>query len=417
MVTMPPAQIRPGQPGNEAAFQAAYIAAGGAARLGDALGEVYQDGPGWVQHFDGGPTGEPAVLCALPGRPAVAVAGSVWNELGAVGGGALNGGTAGAGCPVDPSEQCPFIGADSDVVELAGGRWGRTKRGRLVRRASGRWGWQPEIDFDSNASRDRDAWTAHADKMDLRLRIAARIPLVADGLRITGSGRARMLAALAHAGMADIARTLAKPYGIDPGDVAWQETDEPEGDNNSRFAAYQASIAGVDGRQAMRACLWLALPDEHATELLSVVDLRIDFDAIRPGLIPTAPAYIPAELRVTTSDLIDFFAQAWHVATMVLPLAATESPLDVPPAGAPRLELYIQNERPEMSGGDRTLRTLDMADLSVFGPTRRSQIRDLGVAVTTPLGLPEQEIASLVKRAMIRMADHFGFTAADGSRL
>jgi len=161
----------------------------------------------------------------------------------------------------------------------------------------------------------------------------------------------------------------------------------------------------------------LVLPDGRATELLSVVDLRIDFDAIRLGMTATAPAHIPAELRITTSELIDFFTQAWHVATMVLPLAATEDPLDVPPAGAPRLELYIHNARPEMSGENRTVRTLDVVDLSPFGPPRRSRIRDLSVAVTTPLGLPEQEITSLGKRAMIRLADDFGFTTADTSKL
>jgi hypothetical protein len=42
VVEMPEPRIRPGQQGNEAAFQPAYAAAGGAARLGDALGEVYQ---------------------------------------------------------------------------------------------------------------------------------------------------------------------------------------------------------------------------------------------------------------------------------------------------------------------------------------------------------------------------------------
>jgi len=263
-------------------------------------------------------------------------------------------------------------------------------------------------------------WTSHANQMDLRLRIAARIPLVADGLRITSASRASMLAASAHTGIAAIVRSLAKRYAIDPlADVAWRETEEPDGHNDSRFAAYQLPVAGVDGRRAICACLWLTLPAGYTTELLSVVDLllSVDFDAIRPTATLTVPAHVPGELRVTLAELIDFFTQAWHVATMILPLAATEDPLDVPPAGAPRLELYVHNERPEMSGGHRTLRTLDMVDLSAFGPTRRSQIRELAVAVTTPLGLPEQEIDSLVKRAMIRIAEDFGSTAADTARL
>ena len=78
----------------------------------------------------------------------------------------------------------------------------------------------------------------------------------------------------------------------------------------------------------------------------------------------------------------------------------------------PTPELYLQNERPDVSGDARVLRTLDMVDLSAFGPPRRKQIRDLAVAVTTPLGLPQSEIDSMVRRAMERIAEDFGFTGA-----
>ena len=40
-----------------------FAAAGGSARLGQRLGEVQDDGTGFVQYFDGGPTGQPAVIC------------------------------------------------------------------------------------------------------------------------------------------------------------------------------------------------------------------------------------------------------------------------------------------------------------------------------------------------------------------
>src|SRR5277367_3701739 len=45
-ITMAPksVEIRPGQPRNEQAFRPAFDAAGGRARLGRALGEVYEDG-------------------------------------------------------------------------------------------------------------------------------------------------------------------------------------------------------------------------------------------------------------------------------------------------------------------------------------------------------------------------------------
>jgi hypothetical protein len=417
-VTMPAARIRPGQPGQEPAFQAAYDAAGGASRLGEATTEVDQDGPGWVQHFDGGASRESAVLCALPDEPAVAVAGSVWHALCAIGRGAVGGGIVGVGFPaVDPTGQRPYLGSEAATVELAGGTWGRSGRGRLVRRGSDRWVWQPQVAFDREASRDRTAWTASSNRMDLRLRLAARIPLVADGLRITSAGRARMLAALARTGLADVVGQLAKRFGADAGDLVWRELDEPDGYNNSRFTAHHLSVAGVDGRRALWACLYFALPDSRATELLSVVDLRVDFDAISPTVTPDAPEHVPVELRLTIAELIAFFTHAWEVATMILPLAATEDPLAVPPAGAPRLELYVQNERPEMGSGDRTLPTVELVDLSAFGAARRRQLRDLAIAVTTPLGQTTQQIGQLVRQALVMIAEDFGFTAADQAKL
>ena len=99
MMAPPAAEIRPGQPRSEAAFGEAFEAAGGRARLGRALNEVYEDGPGWVQHFDGGSTGQPVVICALFGQSAVAVDQEIWNALGQFGRGTYVSGTAAVGFP------------------------------------------------------------------------------------------------------------------------------------------------------------------------------------------------------------------------------------------------------------------------------------------------------------------------------
>ena len=100
MMAPPTVEIRPGQPRNEAAFGPAFEAAGGRARLGGALDEAYEDGPGWVQHFDGGSSGQPAVICALYEHEAVAVAQPVWNVLARFGRGAYVSGTGAVGFPI-----------------------------------------------------------------------------------------------------------------------------------------------------------------------------------------------------------------------------------------------------------------------------------------------------------------------------
>ncbi len=134
-VAPPTAEIRPGQPRNEAAFEPAFESAGGRAHLGRALDEVYEDGPGWVQHFDGGSSGRPAVICALFGQSAAAVDQEVWNALGQFGRGTYVSGAAAVGFPTASAER-PFVTADGSPVELSAGAWGR---GQLVPITSGGW--------------------------------------------------------------------------------------------------------------------------------------------------------------------------------------------------------------------------------------------------------------------------------------
>lgn len=64
--------------------------------------------------------------------------------------------------------------------------------------------------------------------MDLRLCVAARIPLAAvEGLRITEPARYRMLTALAGTGITEMIGRLAKRYGLNPETDGWRETEEP----------------------------------------------------------------------------------------------------------------------------------------------------------------------------------------------
>jgi hypothetical protein len=409
----PPAvDVRPGQPRNEIAFGEAFEAAGGRARLGRALGEVYGDGPGWVQQFDGGTSGQPAVICALFGRPAVAVDHGVWNALGQFGRGAPASGAAAVGFPV-PAGEHPLITADGSPVELEGGTWGR---GRVVPQSSGGWRWEPRTAFDSDACRYQDTWSSRRGEMDLRLRLAAGMLLVAEGLRITEAGRPQMLAALASTGITGVIADLADRCNLKSADLAWQETPDPEGLNNTRFAAYRLIVPGADGRPALVGSLRFTLPSGRGVDVSAIADLCIDYDAIQPATEQTTPAQIPPELRITASDLVSFFASAWQAA-LALVLTTGQTSAETPPAGASRLELYIQNRHPENSGGPRVLHTLDLVDLSVFGRPRKAQLGDLPVGVTAPLSLGPDEIKTVVRQALTRMASDFGFTDAETARI
>ena len=322
-------RIRPGQPRNEAAFGPVYDAVGGGALLGEALGEVYEDGPGLVQHFGGGPDGEPAVICAPYEHVPVAVTQEVWNALRAVGRGASSGGTQGAGFPAaDQTGHLVLISATARTIELTGGQWGP---GQLVRTAQGRWRWRPHTHIDSNAYQDQDTWSMRREEMDLRLRVALRIPILAAGSRISARGRSRMLTALPATGLSRLIAGLASRYGLEPGELGWQETPEPTGYNDTLRSCYQHVIAGPDGRTALGVALWFTLP--HGYEAArAIVDLSVDFDAIRPAASVGTPANVHADLRLAPCEVAAFLSSAWQAA-MVLPLSGIEDLLDTPPAG------------------------------------------------------------------------------------
>jgi hypothetical protein len=406
------ADIRPGQPRLEATFGEAFAAAGGQARLGRALEEVYEDGPGWVQHFDGGNTGRPAVICAVHGRSAVGVDREVWNAVGQFGRRASAGGTAAVGFPV-PSAQRPLVTADGGPVALEGGAWGR---GVLFQASSGDWRWAPEIAFDSEACQQQDTWSSRHGEMDLRLRVAARMLLETEGLRVSEPGREQMLAGLSSTGLSELIAALASRYGLQSTDLVWQETPDPAGINNNRFAAYQVIVPAGDGRPALLGSLWFSLPGGRAADVSAIADLCVDFDAIQPHTKQATPASIAPELRITVGELATFLAGAWR-ATEALVLTTGLAVVDVPPAGPTRWELYIQNRHPENSGGPRVLRTVDMIDLSIFGRTRKTQLGDLSVGVTAPLGLDREQVQAVVRDALVRMTSDFGFNAAETAKI
>jgi hypothetical protein len=172
-------------------------------------------------------------------------------------------------------------------------------------------------------------------------------------------------------------------------------------------------IPGATGDLALLGSLSLMLPTGRGTEVRAIADLGIDFGAIQPGI---TSAQIASGLCITPAELVTFFTSAWQSATALV-LTTGKPALDLPPAGAPRLELYIQNRHPEFGSGPRILRTVDLVDLSVFGRTRKTNLGDLSVGVTAPLGLKADESRSIVRQALITMANDFGFTTADTAQI
>jgi hypothetical protein len=358
-----------------------------------------------AQHFDGGRTGQPAVICAPYGRPALAIARSIWNDLCGIGAETGIGGADGWGYPDAERAAQPFLDDATPEVDLIDGSWGPTdrslRRGQLIRRSTGHALWRPELRLDG-ASHDRDAWPSSFSKMDLRLRAAARIPLAGD-FRITDARRTRMLDVLADTDVLGFLVDLATRLGLNLSPPAWQELPEPDGYNTSHYAAYFTELTGATGRPAIRCELRVTVPDAQYPELRTVMDLRIAFDAIRPD-----STTVPPELRITRTEVASFLSHGWHVTTMILPLTAVDDPIEAPPAGAPRLELHLISERPDFTGEARTVRIIDMIDF--FAPRNASNQppQHLSVGVTTHLGRSQAEILALVDDALAYVAEENG---------
>jgi hypothetical protein len=404
-VVLGTAAARPGEPGLEAPFQEAYEAGGGSQVFGAAMGQITPDGPGWVQHFTGGPGQDPAIICALPGKPAAAATRQIWNALETAGAGTAEAGTIGAGlpCPAD-SASGPASGPHAGAVRLEGGSWGT---GWLIPGEHGELRWEPALAFDSNHFQSRDAWSSRDAPMDLRVRVAANIPLAAD-LRINAQGRTRMLAALGNAEVTRFLAALAARHGI-PGAPQWQEMPDPVGRNHSLQAAYVAALAAPASGLAISAHALLTLPYAARNGIQSIVDLRIRFPGKVQDTADDGPP--PTEMQLSSDELADFLCHAWHAATMIVPLVATASSASEAPAGPAAVELHINTEHPAHNAAAGAPRPLEeMLDLSAYGRPRSILVSGLSIRVTVPLALTSDRIRKLVGCGLQVMTEDAGFT-------
>jgi hypothetical protein len=346
------------------------------------------------------------VICARHGRAAIAIDADVWDAI--CGAGADAGRLDAVGYPVVTPQTAPFVHADAEEVMLGGGRWGP---GRMVRQSFGTWCWEAQIGFSFN-TRERGRWTAGADKMDLRLRCAARIEWPTADLAV-GGNRRQLVANLTNDPLREVVVQVARHLGLEAEAARWERTPAAEGHNDRRFASYRFLVAGEGDRTALGVWAWFQLPDGLQSTVISMVDTRVDFTALpidpdRQGGTLIDPAH-----QLSTELLTDIFTAAWATATSVLPTALTSDPRSIRPAGPTTVELHIINERPPAFGGERTLSLLNMVDLTPLGEPPDQLGAQMSTAVTVPLQLNRQRIGGLVTEALAYMGSGFGFLEPD----
>ncbi len=359
-VPAPPAGPRIGvgegaDPRTKRAFEAAFRRAGG--RLGEATDRAFPEGPGWVQHFTGD-----AVLCAVAGRQAVAVAGAVWDDLAA-----LPGFPDGTGFPATD-----HLDATARVVDLDGGTW---KAGVLLRDPEPRWQPEPRLSMEARQAFQLPV----AGPADLTVRAIATLPWqLDDDLEITRQTREQLESALPRA---EVSEFRFHRRGASIPALRWVRASGPDVRQTGRDARYDQSAG-----ESMRAVARVMLPNSRT----SAITVSVEFQA---------------NLRITASEIVELWTAAWDTAAVVVPGALVAEPGNAVLLAPPTVELQVKTDVPEA------------VDLSVFGKPEGRPNPQGAVTVVAPIGFGRDERRAWATKALTRLARDWGFVDAEESDL
>jgi hypothetical protein len=367
-------------PRTERAFEEAARRAGG--RLGAPAGRAYPEGPGFVQHFTGG-----AVICAVAGKPAVVVAGPVWDDLSA-----LPGFRGGPGFPTSDHTD-----AASRVVDLDGGAW---KKGVLHRDPATRsaW-WHPEPRLSRNAQ--EALRLPVAGPADLTVRVVATLPWqLGDDVEITRRTRDLIEAALPEAPISTLLPALSLLRRARTAPARWERARGPDVRQTGRDARYDYTVRSpAGGSTAVRAVARILLPAGRPW----AVTVSVEFQANFAAWASARPDGTAAGLRVTANEIVELWTAAWHTATVVVPGALVPDPECAALLAPPAVELHIK--------ADTSLSAV--ADLTAFGKPGGLPGPQGAVTVVAPIGLGRTERRAWAARALTRMARDWGFADAE----
>jgi hypothetical protein len=395
-----------GVPGYTRTFASLYNAVGGGATIGMINGRVHEDGPVVVQYFEASFLPDYMVICAWPSSPPVAMPGSVWDVLRRTGDGIAALGLPDPDSFADPDKR--LVAFDATEVELSGGTWGP---GRLLRdSADGSWRWEPKPQVTRSIT-GIHAWYGDA-VGDLRLRAYATLPWRGQSqLTIDKAGRQRLVGALTDCELSKSVAALSAARGAGLAIGAW-EMDDGGRNQTSSSARYAAVVTDADGRPAVTMNAMVNCPNTMQAVVTTAAEVRVDL-ATWSEVLAAAGAR-PHDLRVTLHEALGLFVGAWAAATTVLPLALVSDPTAQLLVGVPRVEFYL--EAP--SGPDDPSPDLrKVVDFSAFGERSNVPLPQLMTALIAPVTNDEEARRTWAIRALIDMAQQFGFVNAEADDL
>jgi hypothetical protein len=406
----PPApgfQIGEGEPGWKGPFQQAWAdLMRDGTWIGDAVTAVYADGPGVVQHFESHLAAFGWVLCALPHRRPVAVAGEVWQALQRAGSAVPGGDALGAvGFPAPAPGATRTIGADAVSVDLAGGQWGD---GRLLRGPDGQeWRWEPDVRFGMNMTRAAGYWTADPAAQQLRLRAIATLPWAAAGeLAITPPRRLDLEQALPASALAGAVTALSRHRG-----AALLAADWTRGPNRNALDALSYSTA-IAGGMALSAEVMMALPSTVNSSVVTCAEVRIADLAAWAAALVASGAPPPQDLRLSWKEVAEFLTIAWQTATEPLAGVVTDNTPATLWADPPTVELRLTAERRFDNTPQPQPVLDDYIDMIPLGRSDCGPLREMAVTITAPPHPGPPGRRAQTSAALAYMAQQFGLLDA-----
>ncbi|MFF3139211.1 esterase/lipase family protein [Streptomyces mirabilis] len=393
-------QLRVGQglPRYERELRVAYDQLRSAG-IGVPASDAYLSGATAVQHFAASEEPGPGWVLSLRNGRAIAVSEPLWSALVRAGRPAADDDPLHAvGYPTAPGTEPTVLGPDIERVALIGGSWGK---GWLVRFDDG-WRWEPQVDLDFNQTRFATNWTAAQPAPQLRLRAVITLPWdTAEELEVTPARRRDLKDKLPFSRLARAVTTLSLRRGADLRAANW---DPGPNRNAIDSVSYSATVAALDGRPALNGAVMASLPGALQSATVTCAEVAIQDAAAWAAVLPPGTS-----TKLTLEEMASVLLAAWETAADVLPAAACDV-TTMRWAGPPTVELRVSAEGPH----DQPRGNLDtLIDLSELGPTDRNSLPEMAVTITVSPMLADTERRQVLRRALVRMLQGFGYVEAD----
>ncbi|GAA3838830.1 hypothetical protein GCM10022403_084000 [Streptomyces coacervatus] len=369
------------------------------AGIGAPDSDAYLSGATAVQHFAAAEESGPGWVLSLRDGRAVAVSELLWSALVRAGRPAADGDPLNAvGYPTAPGTEPTMLGPDVQRVALEGGNWGK---GWLVRFDNG-WRWEPQVDLSFNQTRSATNWPGPQPAPQLRLRAVITLPWdTSEELEVTPARRRDLKAQLPFSRLAGAVTTLSLRRGADLRAANW---DLGPNRNANDSISYSATIASPDGRAALTGAVIAVLPGTLQSATVTCAEVTIQDAEAWAAVLPPG-----ASTKLTLEEVTSVLLAAWETAADVLPAAACDA-TTMRWAGPPTVELRMSAEGPH----DQPRANLDtLIDLGEVGPTDRNSLPEMAVTITVSPMVEDSERRKVLRRALVRMLQGFGYVEAD----